>query len=138
MKNADEIWLAAFWQEWTLDYINESIQNISYLSNAKVKVFGSKNFGEVRSTQYFLNNNTDKITDVRSLEKSHTYIAELMAKTSYYPAEYIDVSQLLCNSYTLCSNSTDAGLPISYDGGHLTKAGAIYYGSILDKILDIN
>jgi len=138
IENADEIWLAASWKEWALDHINESIINISNLSDAKIKVFGSKSFGEVRSTQYFVNNDTDEITRIKSLTKSHTYIVETMANTSYYPAEYIDVSQLLCNSYTSCSNSTDIGLPISYDGGHLTKAGAIYYGHLLNQILDIN
>ena len=138
IESADEIWLAASWKEWALDHINESIINISNLSDAKIKVFGSKSFGEVRSTQYFVNNDTDEITRIKSLTKSHTYIVETMANTSYYPAEYIDVSQLLCNSYTSCSNSTDIGLPISYDGGHLTKAGAIYYGHLLNQILDIN
>lgn len=138
IKNADEIWLTASWKKWALEHIDESIKNISNLSDAKIKVFGSKSFGEVRSTQYFLNNNTDEITRIKSLTKSHTYIVETMANTSYYPAEYIDVSQLLCNSYTSCSNSTDSGLPISYDGGHLTKAGAIYYGQLLNQILDIN
>ena len=138
MINADEIWLAASWKEWALEHIKESIKNISNFSDAKIKVFGSKNFGEVRSTQYFLNYNTDEITSIKSLNKSYTYIVETMASTSYYPAEYIDVSQLLCNSYTSCSNSTDMGLPISYDGGHLTKAGAIYYGNLLNQKLDIN
>ena len=47
--------------------------------------------------------------------------------------EFIDVSMMICNSRTECSNSNGNGLPISYDGIHFTKAGAKYFGDILRK-----
>tara|TARA_A100001011_G_scaffold70240_1_gene71851 strand:- start:30033 stop:31886 length:1854 start_codon:yes stop_codon:yes gene_type:complete len=131
IKNADEIWLASSWKEWAIPYIQLSIDNLFQINNTKIRIFGRKDFGTVESSQYFYTNSVDKIIGERSLSKNHTQIAIKMANEKYTNAEYIDVSILLCGSYSKCINSTSDGFPISYDGGHLTKAGALYFGKIL-------
>ena len=133
LKNADEIWLAASWREWTLSMIPESIENYKKFSpNANIKVFGRKNFG-LRNANEFINSfklGTEALLSTKPLEESHITINEFMKKI-IDKEEFIDVSWLICNSKTQCSNKTLDGLPISYDGAHLTKAGAKYLGNKL-------
>jgi hypothetical protein len=49
-----------------------------------------------------------------------------------YDVKFIDAQAILCDSpstnYGLCKPFDNDGMPKSYDGGHLTKFGAIYYG----------
>lgn len=48
--------------------------------------------------------------------------------------EFIDVQELLCgNNEATCSPFTATGDLISYDGTHLTRDGARFYGNTLSK-----
>ena len=133
LEDANEIWLAASWKEWALPMIPESIENYKKLSpNANIKVFGRKNFGH-RNANEFINSfnlGTKALLSTKPLEEDHITINELM-KEMINEEEFIDVSWLICNSITECSNATLDGLPISYDGAHLTQAGAKYFGDKL-------
>ncbi len=133
LENADEIWLAASWKKWALPMIPESIENYKKVSpNANIKVFGRKNFGQ-RNANEFINSfnlGTKALLSSKPLEEDHIIINELM-REMINKEEFIDVSELICNSKTECSNTTLDGLPISYDGAHLTKAGAKYFGDKL-------
>ena len=133
LKDANEIWLAASWKEWALPMIPESIENYKKLSpNANIKVFGRKNFGRRNANEFInsLNLGTKALLSTKPLEEDHITINELM-KEMINEEEFIDVSWLICNSRTECSNATLDGLPISYDGAHLTQAGAKYFGDKL-------
>ena len=46
---------------------------------------------------------------------------------------FIDVSELFCGGESSCPLFTDGGELISYDGGHLTKVGAKYFGRKLSE-----
>jgi len=50
---------------------------------------------------------------------------------------FVDVSQLLCGNGTTCPLFTDDGKLITYDGGHLTREGARYYGQRLAQSAQI-
>lgn len=135
VKSADEIWLSSSWKEWALPYIQTSINNLYEINNTKIIIFGRKDFGKVEPSQYFYSNNVDKIIGLRKLSDEYQRISTTMANEKYVNAEYIDVGMLLCNSYSKCKNDNGDGIPISYDGGHLTKAGALYLGKKLEIFL---
>lgn len=47
MSSADEIWFASNWMAWQADLISDNVNNVNQLFAKPVKVFGSKDFGNV-------------------------------------------------------------------------------------------
>ena len=137
LLQADEVWLASSWVKSAIHNLQISINDISELTNAKIKIFGRKAFGDVKAIQYYKQSGTSEIVGQKKLLKMHREVAYEMSKISFLNAEYIDISKLLCGSYEKCTNSSDDGLPLSYDGYHLTRAGAKYLGKILDMVIKI-
>jgi len=138
MKEADEIWLVSRWEGWHAMYLPESLYNIMVATTAKVRVMGRKNFGSdmslKRYMQAYLSGNTDM---TMSISRSHSEINALMKST--LPADnFVDISKLLCGERSDCKNLTKEGLLISYDGNHLTQAGARLMGTRLLLYLDAN
>ena len=135
LNHADEVWLASSWREWVIPMLPESIENIKKIApKAKVKVFGRKHFGKRHVSEFITsgNFNAEALLSTKPLPKSHIEINEKM-KELISKDEFIDVSWMICMSELECSNKTPEGLPISYDGIHLTKSGANYFGKLLKE-----
>ena len=137
--HADEIWLASSWRDWVIPMLSESIANIKKIApKAKVKVFGRKHFGKrhVNESINLKNFNTEALLSTKPLPNSHIEINKKM-KELISKDEFIDVSWMICMSEFECSNKTPEGLPISYDGLHLTKSGAAYFGKLLEEKINL-
>ena len=129
IKSSDFIWLSSAWQNWHMEYLSTSIENIEKITDAKILVFGTKNFGEI-NLQNLLNLDVSKRYQIRNeVDKSIAEVNALMAKI--LPNDmFIDVLNLLCNSQSACSIFVNKQL-ITYDGAHLTQEGARYFGEKL-------
>ena len=130
-READEIWLASFWAEWTIPFIKESINNIKEL-NDNVTVFGPKTFGEITEKHYFLTE-TKQWTNLAADSKDPNLgdkINSIKAETEAANADFVDVQRLLCDGKIYCSNY-DGNDIFSYDGAHLTPYGAKKLGATL-------
>jgi hypothetical protein len=135
IREADEIWLGSDWLEWTAKLIPQSLKTFTRHTNAKIRVFGRKNFGtQVSLKNYLYAQENDNKRFKGVLRESHISINKLMRST-LPKGVFIDISFLLCRSETTCVNTTDDGFVISYDGNHLTKVGAKLLGSSLKPIL---
>jgi peptidoglycan/LPS O-acetylase OafA/YrhL len=134
MREADQVWLASYWRDWQAEYLEETILNISRTGNAEVVVFGSKRFGP-RSQADYLNGGVDALLDVRSVEVASTRVMQWMARNVPEITTYIDVQDIVCQSYFRCRNTLDGALPLSSDGGHLTPSGAAQVGEVLRPYL---
>tara|TARA_Y100000766_G_C18913124_1_gene609485 strand:+ start:3421 stop:5301 length:1881 start_codon:yes stop_codon:yes gene_type:complete len=135
LDDADEIWLISSWKEWMLPMIPESVENFKKnFPNANIKIFGRKSFGRRNVNEFIgsVKSGIDVLLSTKPLPEEHILVNDHM-KRIVSTNEFIDVSMMLCNSRTECSNSNDDGLPISYDGIHFTRAGAKYFGDILRK-----
>ena len=136
ITKADYVLLSSQWSNWTIDLLPESVRNLNAVYGRKFIVFNTKSFGAVSEREY-------AIGGVEYLLRAHTLndIAAVNSKLlgerqQEVEAGFIDSQTLLCESYNSCRNSTPDGLPISYDGRHLTPAGAQMFGSKLEPFIN--
>jgi hypothetical protein len=127
MREADTIWLASSWEYWQVDLLAESVQNLRRQFKGKVVVFGRKNFGSIEMP-LLLRVPSDQRKEVTNhMAEESIRVNERMK--AVLPAEvFLDVADRLCGAEYRCPLFTEEGRLISYDGAHLTKAGAAYYG----------
>ena len=61
---------------------------------------------------------------------------EIEQITESLDLDFINSMEIICGSKSTCKNSHDGEGIISYDGRHLTKYGAIYFGENLSRYLN--
>ena len=136
LNNADEIWLAAAWRSWVVDYLPISIERLSEDFNVPVRVFGIKSFGSIypyellsipasRRSAYTQRANHESI-------QVSSHLSTVMGEYEFF---YPLLTPLCDGEYNQCKIFTDAGLLVSADGGHLTLEGAIESAERLSDVL---
>jgi peptidoglycan/LPS O-acetylase OafA/YrhL len=128
MMESDEIWFASNWQKWQANLISKSVENVIALTGKKVRVFGRKQFGSVNIRPMISIPLKNRISTWVAIRKSTVDINNILR--TYLPDSiFIDTQSLLCQGKTdSCLQFLSNGRLISYDGSHLTKDGALYYG----------
>jgi hypothetical protein len=133
MLASDEIWLASRWREWQAGWLPESISNIKIFSSRPVTVFGSKNFGKVNLNELLLLSEQSRISYRANVDAEAREVNEKLKKLISHDI-FLNVQGMLCgNDINTCSAFNNKGELLSFDGGHLTKFGAIKYGDELLK-----
>lgn len=122
--------LASNWTEWQLGYVAESINNLRKKTDAKVVLVGVKGIGKVNP---YIESTIPLEQRIRSYGSSPPYIQKInhelrsivndLSDNNVY---FLDVNTLLCQTDNRCTKYTVDGQLISYDGGHLTRDGAIH------------
>ena len=137
MAEADEIWLVNSWQDWVIDFMPETLTNLSAEFDAEIKVFGSKHFGKISPNK------------ILNIDQSERYLykqsasAEVISTNeklkAIIPSDFfVDLSLVSCGGDTSkCIIFTQDGLLISSDGGHLTRAGAKHLSADYIKLLSL-
>ena len=134
MSEADAIWIASNWTPWEAALLPASVRKLSTVFHGSVLVFGTKNFGRF-SISSLLHLPAPDRPGVRSpMIASYVELNALM-KSSLPEVSFIDVSALMCGAANTCSLFTTDGKLISFDGQHLTKDGAVYFGNRLAATL---
>jgi len=130
IKQADQIWLASSWSIWVAERLPKSIEKLKKDYGKNVLVFGTKNFGEINlKTLYRIP--VEERSGYLGVVKSSSYEVQKYMRSSLPPEQLVDVSGLFCGEelqYARCRLFNDLGEPLSFDGGHLTKAGAQFLG----------
>lgn len=134
LRQADEIWLAAAWQDWQIAHILAAVRSFRDLHPRPVRVFGRKDFGKVsigallamsREQRLALMTEVDPVTPAINAGLRNRLAGE-------HDAAFIDLQTLGCgDNPKLCPLFTPAGDLKSHDGGHLTKEGATFFGKQL-------
>ena len=128
---ADAVMVASNWDDFAVDYIVE-LQDIIQQNGAGNTVFiGKKSFPTLTSYELSKLN----IDSIRNLKKaidveSFNVIGRMKKIESL---KLLDIHGLICGDSIYCPVSTPEGYLISYDGGHLTREGAVYVGNLLLK-----
>lgn len=131
MSRADEVWFASAWLPWQAHLVKLSIANVQKETGRKVLVFGSKNFGSIMISDLLLLKGRDR-TEYESTTDSEMREANARLEAGIDDEIFIDVQSLMCKPKSVrCRIFTEAGELISYDGGHLTPAGAKLLGEKL-------
>jgi len=128
LQEADEIWLASSWQSWQPAFVSQTIRRLDQEFQARIRIFGTKSFGGGWSFETYLDAKAEG--QGNQVAKIGSNIAKINAELLQAAGEdrFVNVEELICGSESYCVNSTEDGLLISYDGGHLTAAGAKFLG----------
>jgi len=132
IRSADIIVLCAYWREWTAKHLLETIENLKLRKDQKLLVIGSKNFGTIRPKEYVGLSSREKQQIRYKIPKRDRETNKTLRK-SIKVDDFLDIQRLVCNNDEICHIFTPSNKLISYDGGHITKEGAIYIGNILSK-----
>lgn len=127
IKDSDEIWLASSWQDWVVDLLPESVMNLEKQFKKKVVVFGSKNFGVIDIKKILKESPEFRYRSLNPLKMEFSALNEKM-RLRFGSDIFIDLSKLLCDGDAVCKIFNENKELLSFDGGHLTKAGAVFLG----------
>jgi hypothetical protein len=97
-------------------------------------VFGTKNFGRFTIRSLLQLPAADRPSLRSPMIVSYVELNALM-KSSLPEVNFIDASALMCGPANSCALFTSDGKLISFDGQHLTKDGAAYFGKRLAATL---
>jgi len=127
LNGADEIWLSSAWNFWVAAFLPESIGNLKRDYGKAVLVFGSKNFGEVTAKGLLNIPATSRLDAKNPIRQDVVSVNGLMRAMFPAPA-FMDVTAMMCANDMQCRLFDPEGELLSYDGAHLTPAGARYLG----------
>tara|TARA_B100000575_G_C23028520_1_gene592233 strand:- start:31 stop:1128 length:1098 start_codon:yes stop_codon:yes gene_type:complete len=136
LARAEEVWLVSSWRKWHLKYMKASIENLSELTQAKIKVFGRKDFPNFEPKKYIgLNkmeraNYEDKIND-KLLELNYD-LALIVGNE-----RFVDIQKMVCEfEKSKCKVFDEDGQIKTWDGSHFTKSGAKWLGKKLKNLFN--
>jgi peptidoglycan/LPS O-acetylase OafA/YrhL len=130
IKQADQIWLASSWSMWVAERLPKSIENLKKDFGKPVLVFGTKNFGEI-NLQTLYSIPVDRRSGYLSVVKQSSFEVQNFMRLTVPPDQYVDLGSIICGQeivFARCRLFNDLGEPLSFDGGHLTRAGAQFLG----------
>ncbi|WP_020559531.1 SGNH hydrolase domain-containing protein [Thiofilum flexile] len=139
IEAAEVIIIIARWRDWSARLWPSTLKQLNLKPHQQVIVLGARDFGKVVVQQYIhlpaqqLKTLTNKIDPVPIA--TNTPLSQ-GAETQHYT--FIDQQSLICGSLTNCALFTPQGELISYDGGHLTRAGAKWVGQRLFHTAALN
>ncbi|MDR1912499.1 MAG: acyltransferase [Helicobacteraceae bacterium] len=132
-KSADLIIIASNWKEWAAKRLPQTIENLRITPKAQIIVIGAKQFGTINARSYIGFSVEEKRSIKNTIDVDFIKLNEMMKEEfSDQNILFIDLLTLICGKNAKsCPVFTPEGKLISYDGGHLTQAGAKYIGETL-------
>ena len=138
IAQADQVWLASRWPEFSVKFMRRSIEKIKKY-NESVLVFGSKNFGSVSAAWFNLNEEENWQVGNDELGKENFIELDelnnsIKEEVLLAGGKFINSQEVICDGAIHCPNFRNYDL-ISHDGGHLTPYGAKLFGDKLSSLL---
>ena len=131
VSEASLIIFASLWKPQVADKFPKIVEYLELTEQQRLIVLGNKFFGKLSIQDYF----HMSVRELRSLRNEvgtkTMEINSILKKRVFGNIIFIDQQKLICGSSTKCPIFTNNLRLISYDGRHLTKAGARYIGRIL-------
>jgi hypothetical protein len=133
-QEADIVVFAIAWQKWSIERIGETLANLDIPKSAKIIVLGSKGFGKINIKSY-LNMTTEERTKARNKVDQNVIVSSKIAREiAAGNFIFVDIHAIVCGENSAdCPVFTPEGKLISYDGSHLTQAGAKFIGEKLKE-----
>ena len=130
IATADVIILVANWTMKSAKQLPNTLKNLQLNPQQKIFVVGRKSFGKVAIRSY-LRQSEQSLRNLRNpVDAQQQAINDLM-KSSLASQMFVDIQTLICDTSNTCRVFTSDLQLISFDGGHLTPAGARYLGQQL-------
>jgi uncharacterized membrane protein (GlpM family) len=127
-SKADIVILTSSWQAWAAERLPETLNNIRSFTDAKILIVGRKSFGRINRSDLVKLQKTDKVSYRNELPSTHIAVNDMM-RLNLPPNVFIDLHSVICGDMAITSPVfSPEGNILSYDGGHLTEAGAKFIG----------
>ena len=130
IATTDLIIIASFWKEWSAKELPQTIKALKISGQQKLFVIGRKSYGKI-SVRSYLRMPEEKLKNLRTTVDNNQQPINNLMNSTLSKTIFVNQHQLVCGTGKDCPVFTDNTDLISYDGGHLTKAGARYVGKIL-------
>ena len=128
IANADVIVIASLWRDWAVNMLPKTIENLELRDNQKLVVVGRKSFGRI-SLRHYLRMSAAKRSGLKNVINTKFLRANNTLRSRLPAHVFVDQYALICGrGQSKCPVFTPDGELISFDGGHLTKAGAKFVG----------
>ena len=132
IKDAHLIIFASLWKPQVADKLPKIISYLRIKKQQRLIVIGNKFFGNMSIQNYFHMSNKELRSLRNDVGTKTIEINSILQRRLGGKISFIDPHKLVCGSHaTSCPIFTNNLQLISYDGRHLTKAGARYIGKIL-------
>jgi hypothetical protein len=129
IEEANLIIFSARWKVKAAKALSQTIRHLRLKPHQRVVVLGSKSFGKISIRQY-LRMSDRKLRAIKNeIDGEVKEVNSILRTRLSRRAVFIDQYKLICGSDKNCPVFTGNLELISYDGRHLTQAGARYVGS---------
>ncbi|MEE9328086.1 MAG: SGNH hydrolase domain-containing protein [Cocleimonas sp.] len=132
IADSEIIILVANWTEWSANKLPQTIENMHLKDDQKLFVIGRKSFGKV-SIRKYLRLPEEKLQKLRNTPDSEQEKISTIMHETLKDGMFIDLQKLTCDKDGRCPVFTKELKLISFDGGHLTKDGALHIGQLVFK-----
>lgn len=134
IEQSDAIFLASAWSRWVAELLPQSVANLEKDFGKPVFVFGTKNFGLVTTKGLLAIPKDKRAISLNEIDPASVEVQGLMRR-NLEGKRFIDIGPMICGLNTSqCRLFNDLGEPLTFDGGHLAKAGAKQLGKALAEI----
>lgn len=130
IEQADVVIIAANWELWSAQRLPTTIQQLSIKEPQKLFIVGRKDFGKLNLRQY-LGMSDEELIQLRNPVYGAQHEINQTMKQSLPAGTFVNIQALVCQTEDSCPLFTPQARLISFDGGHLTPAGASHVGNIL-------
>jgi hypothetical protein len=135
IQEADLVIFAALWKIKVAEQFPEIINYLKTSKQQKMVLIGNKFFGKISPKDYLQMPKKELKAFRNYVGKTSMEINTVFERTLDKRIAFVNSHHLICGKSTTCPIFTDDLQLISYDGRHLTQAGAGYIAKILFKQL---
>ncbi|HPE60676.1 MAG: hypothetical protein KDI15_09305 [Thiothrix sp.] len=130
VSQAKLVVLAADWKPWSARRLGTTIRNLKLQPGQKLVVLGRKYFGRINIHAY-LRMPESRLHGLRNAVAPEQLAVNTILRNQVPAHSFVNQQQLICRPATSCPLFTDKLRLLSFDGTHLTQAGARYIGPLL-------
>ena len=130
-KAADVVVFSALWKPTVADKLPKIFHYLGITKQQRLVVIGYRFFGKINISKYANLSNHERRLARIDIGRKSLKINALLKKRLAKNVVFVNPHELVCGTTTSCPLFTSDFRLISYDGRHLTKAGARYMGRIL-------
>lgn len=128
---ADVVILSGLWRQWAIKQLPRTIRNLRLRPSQTLVVVGRKSYSPVTISRYKSMPIAKRVKQRSRIDRRFLAVNADMSGW-LTPMRFIDQYSLICGVGSRnCPIFTPQGEFITFDGGHLTKAGARYFGRLL-------
>ena len=130
IAEADLVIIASSWKPWAAERVSTTIKNLEIKPTQTVKILGRKSFGKINVRSYVRQTDEELLKLSNPVDEQQTAVNKTLS-AQVGGNNFIDIHRIVCGAGDTCPLFTPDLELISFDGGHLTPAGARYVGGLL-------